>query len=175
LPLKASPIPVKATALTVSVNDFRLAMRKLAASVNVITTAHDGAQAGLTATSVCSVSFEPLTMLACINREASSFPLFEKAGKMAISLLSVDDLAIAKQFSRHDNTGIRFSTGAWKTMDGMPVLESAAARISLTITSHHDSGTHRVYFGTVTAVEINDETPTLIYENGRFCRVANFS
>lgn len=147
-------------------------MRKLAASVNVITTQHAGERGGLTASAVCSVSFEPLTMLACINRTTACFPLIEASGKMAINLLSTADAAIAHQFGSSDSPDPRFSLGEWDTIDGLPVLKSAVAAILLSINARHDSGTHRVFFGEVMHVALAQNGPTLLYENGTFCSSA---
>ena len=52
-------------------DSFRLAMRRLAASVTVLTIMRDGRPLGMAATAVCSLSFDPPSILACINRSAS--------------------------------------------------------------------------------------------------------
>lgn len=143
-------------------------MRKLAASVHVVTAAHGGESGGLTATAVCSVSFEPMVMLACIQRSVSCFDLIEKSGKFAINLLSTDDVDIAGQFGSHSRIAERFQTGDWGAHDAVPVLNSAAANIVLKVASFHDSGTHRVYFGEVQHVQTASERTALLYEDGAF-------
>jgi len=155
--------------LTVSPEDFRLAMRKLTASVTVITAAHEGARGGLTASAVCSVSFEPLTMLACINRAASCFPLIDASRKCAVNLLTAEDVAIANQFGSSGSPDPRFTVGDWHDVDGLPVLKSAAATILLNVNAHHDSGTHRVFFGDVTHVTLAKTARALLYEDGHYC------
>ena len=55
-------------------NAFRDAMRQLAAGVGIVTAGKDNEWAGMTATSVTSLSLDPPTILACINREASILP-----------------------------------------------------------------------------------------------------
>ena len=44
---------------------FRLAMRRLAGGVALVTTFHDGARHGMTATSVTSLCMDPPALLAC--------------------------------------------------------------------------------------------------------------
>jgi flavin reductase (DIM6/NTAB) family NADH-FMN oxidoreductase RutF len=155
--------------VTAPLESFRLAMRKLAASVHVITAGHDGARGGLTATAVCSVSFEPMVMLACIHRSVSCFDMIEQSGKFAVNLLSTQDVAIAEQFGSHARMDERFTTGDWDAQSGVPILQTAAATILLDVASHHDSGTHRVYFGNVDQVTIAPERTALLYEDGGFC------
>lgn len=155
--------------MTNALDDFRNAMRKLAASVHVVTTQHEGERGGLTATAVCSVSFEPMMMLVCVNRSVSCFDLIERAGKIAINILSSEDAAIGLQFGAPDQVESRFSQGDWTEIEGMPKLASAAASIALNITSHQDVGTHRVYFGEVIAASVGGEDRTaLLYADGAF-------
>lgn len=49
-------------------NQFRAAMSRLGAAVNIITTDGVAGRHGMTASAVCSVSGEPATLLGCINR-----------------------------------------------------------------------------------------------------------
>ena len=50
--------------------DYRNAMSRLGAAVNIITTDGAGGRAGFTASAVCSVTDEPPTLLICLNRTA---------------------------------------------------------------------------------------------------------
>ncbi|OZT82212.1 4-hydroxyphenylacetate 3-monooxygenase reductase subunit, partial [Vibrio sp. 03_296] len=57
--------------------DFRDAMSKLAAAVNIVTTGGVAGTVGITATAVCSVSDSPATVLACVNRNSASNAIFK--------------------------------------------------------------------------------------------------
>lgn len=148
-------------------------MRKLGAAVHVVTTAHEGEKGGLTATAVCSVSFEPMTMLVCVNRSVSCYDLIERAGKIAINILSTQDADIGIQFGAPDQVESRYTKGDWRELEGLPMLNTATACIALNITSHQDAGTHRVYFGEVMSAKvIGEDRATLLYEGGAFCKAA---
>ena len=47
---------------------FRLAMRRVASTVAIVSAQHDGEQHGTTATSVTSISMEPPSLLVCFNQ-----------------------------------------------------------------------------------------------------------
>ena len=52
-------------------HQFRLAMRKLASTVTVLTTREADEHHGMAATAVTSLSTEPPSLLVCVNRSAS--------------------------------------------------------------------------------------------------------
>ena len=60
-------MPDKIAYRDVSGSDFKEGMRHLAASVTVITVAHNGKKDGLTATATCSVSAETQQILVSVN------------------------------------------------------------------------------------------------------------
>ena len=55
--------------------DYTAGMRRLAGGVTIVTTRLGEARAGLTATSVCSLTAEPPRLLACVHREADAHGL----------------------------------------------------------------------------------------------------
>ena len=56
----------------VDAGQFKIGMRTLAGAVNIITSMNAGHRYGMTATAVCSASAEPPTVLACINKLATT-------------------------------------------------------------------------------------------------------
>jgi flavin reductase (DIM6/NTAB) family NADH-FMN oxidoreductase RutF len=57
---------------------FKQAMRHLIGGVSVITAGSGEVRTGLTATSAISLSLDPPTMLICVNREASAWPIIQR-------------------------------------------------------------------------------------------------
>ena len=51
--------------------EYRNAMARLGAAVNIVTTDGEGGRAGFTASAVCSVTDDPPTLLVCMNRGSS--------------------------------------------------------------------------------------------------------
>jgi hypothetical protein len=56
--------------MTVSREQFRDAMARLGAAVNIVTTDGTAGRAGFTASAVCSVTDDPPTLLVCLNRSS---------------------------------------------------------------------------------------------------------
>ncbi|MEO0412273.1 MAG: flavin reductase family protein [Pseudomonadota bacterium] len=147
---------------------FRQAMRRAPASVYILATAQDGERAGMTATAVTSLSFDPLSMLVCVHKSASCHPMLLAAGRFSLSLLSPADEAVAIAFSTSGTEKTRFSSGRWTEQSGLPALTTAAATMTLQITARHDAATHTVFFGDVESVVLNQSDDTLLYGAGSF-------
>jgi hypothetical protein len=62
---------------------FKDAMRHLVGGVSVITAGAGEARTGLTVTSAISLSLDPPTMLVCVNRNASAWPVTSASGTIA--------------------------------------------------------------------------------------------
>jgi flavin reductase (DIM6/NTAB) family NADH-FMN oxidoreductase RutF len=153
---------------------FVAGMRQLAAGVTLVTTALDGARAGLTATAVCSVSAEPPQLLACVNREAEAHSLLLASGRLAVNLLSAGQRGLADRFS--GRTGVngeaRFGAGRWTTMvTGAPILEDAPASFDCEIVTAHEAGTHTIFIARVLAVAVRPGLSPVVYLDGLYGRI----
>ena len=63
----------------VDAGQFKIGMRTLAGAVNIITSMHSGHRYGMTATAVCSATADPPTVLACINKLATTHGAVSKS------------------------------------------------------------------------------------------------
>src|SRR5690606_28741752 len=107
---------------------FRLGMRRLAAGVCLITTRHDGVSYGLIATSVVSVTGEPPTLLACVNRSSSAHDPLALSRLFCVNVLAGAQRDQALIFSSSPLRAQRFQSGTWTTLEtGAPVLEDSLA------------------------------------------------
>ena len=108
----------------ISDSDFREGMRHLAASVTVITVAHNGTQDGLTATAACSVSAEPPQLLVCVNREAGAHDLIQEKGEFGVNVLARNQENIAKRFAGIDGADRldRYGLGIWTKLPPEPLF-----------------------------------------------------
>lgn len=149
---------------------FKSGMRRLAAGVSIITTTLNGERHGLVATSVCSVSVEPPSLLVCVNREASSHAAVQAAGIFCVNLLGQDDGRLAKLFGDPASRALRFANRQWSTLvTGAPTLVGALASFDCEVAATVPSGSHTIFIGNVQAAELwqGERTP-LIYLDGRF-------
>jgi flavin reductase len=147
---------------------FRDAMRGVASSVFLLTTRAPDGDAGMTATAVCSLSFAPASLLVCVNRSAAFMVAVEASGRFAVNVLSSDDEAVASAFGSPTGREQRFTLGEWYDMDGLPALQSSLSAISCDVASHLDFGSHRVYIGAVSNVDVRDRGAELLYCKGEY-------
>lgn len=136
-------------------SDFREAMRRLAASVTIITTRDaDGAPHGMVASSVISVSMDPPSMLIAVNRNASIYPILQRSRRFCINLLSDEQSDLLNPFSTSALREQRFLSDhwrdAWTAGSGrLPWLSGATASVECEVDLITDYGTHSLFIGRV--------------------------
>ncbi|MBW8268891.1 flavin reductase [Caldovatus aquaticus] len=161
--------------MTVPAEQFRDAMARLGAAVNVVTTGGPAGRGGLTASAVCSVTDDPPTLLVCMNRKASAHPLFKANGVLCVNTLSAAQRDVSDTFS--GRTGLsgeqRFARGRWgRLVTGAPVLEGAVASFDCRIVDVVERGTHSVVFAEVEAIRQGDPgDEALIYYGRSYHRI----
>jgi len=156
---------------TVPPDAFRAGMRRLAASVCLITTLNeDGGRNGLTATAVCSLSAAPPTLLCCLNRSSNSFAAIEAAGVFAVNVLSTDDRHVADHFATTLPGEDKFGLGNWRSGDtGAPILISAIAAFDCKLVNVVAVGTHGILLGEVQGLTLHpDGVKPLLYVDGAY-------
>ncbi|MEZ5840848.1 MAG: flavin reductase family protein [Hyphomicrobiales bacterium] len=81
--------------------DLRAAMAPVPTSV-AIATARDetGRMAGITLSSLTSVSLEPPLLLWCLRATSHSRPVFDRSSHFALNLLSDDQTELCERFGR---------------------------------------------------------------------------
>lgn len=106
---------------------FAQAFRRHAAGVAVITAlSPDGRPVGFTATSLASLAAAPPMATFNMARSASSWPAIEATDRVAIHMLGLDDLAVAKIMAG-DNAR-RFDGDHWEPgPHGLPILKGVTA------------------------------------------------
>ena len=88
---------------------FRHAMSRLGAAVNIITTEGPAGRAGFTASAVCSVTDAPPTLLVCLNRSASVYPVFRENMQLCVNTLAAGHEALSTLFGGKP----RWLSGLW--------------------------------------------------------------
>ena len=78
---------------------FRVAMSRVAAAVHIVTTNGPAGLAGITATSVASITDDPPMMLFCINKTSPSAARMIENGVFCINTLAPSHEAIAEIFA----------------------------------------------------------------------------
>lgn len=152
---------------------FRLAMRRLASTVSVITCSVDGVWRGITATAVSPVCIEPPALLVCINRASPTHEGVRRSGAYCINLLYHHQSDISRAFGGQAPDLPRFESGQWLVNDaGIPYLADGQASLFCELDRQLDYGTHTIFVGRVTATVIAEKVAPLIYQDGSYVRAA---
>lgn len=155
------------TTNTVGSDEFREAMSRLGAAVNIVTTDGPAGLHGLTASAVCSVTDKPPTLLVCVNRLAGAYSVLSENGVLCVNVLASRHQRLSDLFGRRGTTvDERFAGAAWGVLEtGSPVLADAAVSLDCRISQITEIGTHSVFFCEVVAIAIGSEPEGLIYFN----------
>lgn len=150
------------------VEQFRRAMRRVAATVNVISLNVHDRPLGITATAVSSLSMEPPSLLACINRAAAVHASMADMANFRVNILHRDQEEIARMFADRRFEDVRFADG-WELHDRLPPrLVDAQTSVLCRRIDHHQFGTHSIFIGVIEDVCVREDVSPLLYWNGRY-------
>jgi cob(II)yrinic acid a,c-diamide reductase len=153
-------------------DSFVMAMREFAATVTVITSSLNGKRSGLTATAVCSLSNDPPSLIACVNRETNTHPIIQQSRRFCINLLIEDQQRVAEIFagpSGVDGEEKFTDAGQWvEGVLGLPILSDGLANIICDLTDTVDVKTHSIFVGHVKDVVFPRQGKPLMYANHNF-------
>jgi flavin reductase len=157
----------------ISQADFRNAMSKMGAAVNIITTDGPGGKAGFAASAVCSVTDTPPTLLICLNRSSSVFETFEKNKTLCVNTLGGAHETLSGLFGGKTPVEERFAAAEWSSgMTGAPRLTDAVVSFDCVVSDSVDVGTHKVLFCRVAAIHEGGAGEALIYYQRGYHRIA---
>jgi flavin reductase len=148
---------------------FRLAMRRMAATVSILTTRMDEQPYGMTATAVSPVSMAPPALLVSINQSASIHEPLKRIGAFWVNLLGDDHDKHCFAFSGKLAGADRFRCGSWQEERGMPLLADAQANIFCEVDLQIPFATHTIFIARMIEARISDAVRPLIYLDGRPC------
>ncbi len=156
--------------MSITSDQFKAGMRRLAASVCVITVQNkDGARNGLTATAVCSMSNNPPTLLCALNKSSNSFPAIQKAGIFGVNVLGPNHHGVAQRFSSSLPGDEKFQIGEWNTIEtGAPLLKTAVVAFDCRVSAMFEVATHVVLIGEIVGLELGDDAAPLLYGDGNY-------
>jgi len=158
---------------------FREAMRGVAATVSVLTTARGTARSGITVSSVMSLTLDPPTI--CFGlRQASPFCAeMATVGWVCVNVLSRRQEAVARAFATPPAGEHRFTAGDWTTIAAeapqaghppvlLPILSGAQANLICRIDKTLAHGTHHLCVAEVVSVWLAEDVDPLVYCAGAY-------
>ncbi|ONH49859.1 flavin reductase domain-containing protein [Pseudomonas cedrina subsp. cedrina] len=154
------------------VEDFKLALQRLAKAVAVITTADKHGRYAMSATAVSELSMDPPSMLICVNKSASLYPVLESGAPFIINILHHQQTDISIACSGKVKGEARFQVGNWiETASGVHRLSGAQASIICQNVKTIEFGTHAIFIGEVKEVFIESTPDPLVYVDRRYGKV----
>ncbi|MBS9475963.1 flavin reductase [Ancylobacter radicis] len=149
--------------------DYRDAMARLGAAVNIVTTDGPGGRHGFTASAVCSVTDQPPTLLVCLNKGSSASAAVHANGVVCINTLASGHETLSNLFGGGKPVEERFAGGEWRvSQTGAPMLVGALTAFDCRIVRTVEVGTHDVLFCEVVGLASGDGAEGLIYFSRRY-------
>ena len=151
----------------------RLALRRMAKSVTIITCRHRGVRYAMAATAVDALSMDPPSMIVSVNRNASLFAPLSVGANYCINVLARHHEALSRACGGQVSGERRFDTGDWiEGPDGIPILRDAQASFLCKNDVSLRCGTHGVFVGRLLEVRSHGEVDPLVYLDGRYTHIA---
>jgi flavin reductase (DIM6/NTAB) family NADH-FMN oxidoreductase RutF len=146
----------------------KLALRRLASAVAVVSCRYGQTRHAMTATAVNAMSMDPPSMIVCVNRATTFHAAISAATRFAINILHRNQIEISMGCGGKTRGDDRFGQGAWGEEAEVPILTDAQACVVCTKEAKFDYGSHTIFIGRVTSVGIYGEVDPLIYVDGRY-------
>jgi flavin reductase len=149
---------------------FRQAMRRLVATVTIVTAGDEHGRAGMVATAVMSVSAEPPSLVIGVNRDAGVWRAITDTKRFTVNLLSTRHTPLVHPFAGQLQGEDRFTLGEWHTHASLtPYLADAVVSLFCRVDAHMDYGTHTLFVGAVEEIRMVDEAgEPLLWRDGSF-------
>ncbi|WP_322516107.1 flavin reductase family protein [Rhodopseudomonas palustris] len=152
---------------------FKQSMRLLAGGVCIVATSDNGEWHGLTMTAVCSLTTDPPSLIACVNRGAGTRGIISVTRRVSVNILSDDHSGLAERFGSPAVRGPdRFDAHDWTELaSGVPALVDALAVLDCEVIRETELGQHCVFFCEVKNSRLQPDRKPLVHFNREFCAV----
>ena len=149
--------------MTVDTDRFREVAAHFATGVAVITAAGPDGPRGLTTNAVCSLSLQPMLMLACLDNGSRTLPAVRASGQYAINVLAAGQEDVSRLFASKVPVDEKFTGIAHTTEHGPPVLDGVLAWLVCDVRELLPGGDHTIAIAAVTALHHGHGAPLLWY------------
>ncbi len=146
---------------------FRAAMAMLPTGVTVVSASGPDGPAGATANAVCSLSIEPMLMLACLDRGSRTLLAVQAANHFGISVLHSGQEQIARSFATKAPAADKWGGVTWSERGGIPAIDDAIAWIACELRDVVAAGDHVIVTGEVRDLASGEGDP-LVFSGGEY-------
>lgn len=146
---------------------FRDAMASTVRGVAIVTTNGPGGRAGITVSSVVSVSMDPPLVMLSLDRHSRALAALLRNRSFSINVLAARHEDLADVFAGRPEHGAPhdFGRAAWTNgVLGSPVLVDALVALECTLHRTLRAGTSRIVVGRCEAVRVSQGPPLLHHE-----------
>ena len=165
--------------MVISSDEVRTVRSRWTSGITVITAKHGDVEHGMVASSFCSVSADPLTVLFCAAHKTRTYPLVKDSGAFVVNILSREQeetfRVVAGQ--KGEPNADKFAGEAVKTaVTGAPVLQDSMAWFDCRVLAEYPGGnTHTIFVGEIVAGDLGDGAhhEPLVYFNRKVRRLTD--
>jgi len=147
---------------------FRQVFRRHAAGVAVVTVDAGHGAAGVTVTSLASLSADPPLLSFSISATASTWPHLRDAGTAVVHLLGGGHAELARTFATSGIDRFAAPTRWHRLPTGEPVLDNAAAWLRIEIEHRLPAGAAHLVIGRIAEAGLAEGTAPLLYHDGSY-------
>ena len=146
----------------------RKAMYKLSYGLFVLTAREEGKDNGCIINTAIQAASEPNQLSICVNKANYTHDMIQRTGKFTVSVLSQKaQFKLFKHFGfqsgRDTNKFEAFEQCARGTNGIYYITEGTNAYISVTVTKTEDLGSHTMFIGEITDMEVLSNVPSVAY------------
>lgn len=147
-------------------NRMRDAMRRQTASIAILATRNGNERAGILVTSVISISLDPPSVLISINRSSGFYLPVRESRRFSVNWLGAAHDPLVPIFSGKLKGDHRFAHGAWRELNGLPILSDARASFLCSVEADLQYASHRLFIGHVEEVFQSEMGASLLWHDG---------
>jgi flavin reductase (DIM6/NTAB) family NADH-FMN oxidoreductase RutF len=147
-------------------DSFRAAIGLLPAGVTVVSAIGPDGRSGATASSVASLSLEPMLMLACLDRDSRTLRSVQGAGRFGIDVLGAGQEAVARQFATKLDQDEKWRDVGFTERDGIPALDDSVLWVGCELQDVLVGGDHVILTGAVVGLEARGGDPLVHHRGG---------
>lgn len=141
--------------------------RRWPEGVSVVAAESGGRLAGLTVSSLVSVSLAPPLVAISLGRSATIFEVLDEAGEWGVSILAGDQGHLAQHFARGVPPLVQWE-GIPVCEDDHRLIDGAVGWIVAATVDRLAAGDHVIFLGSVRSVEPGPGRGALVYHDRRY-------
>ena len=142
-------------------------MGMLPTGVTVVSAKGPEGPAGATANAVCSLSIEPMLMLACLDRGSRTLLAVQAANRFGVSVLHSGQEEIARSFATKAPVADKWQGVEWADRDGIPAIADPLVWVACELRDVIAGGDHVIVTGEVRGLEAGEGDP-LVFHGGEY-------